>query len=123
MTGVAPQVPSGDVQAAQKAVADQLESFKQEYGLFEPGLSARAEETGVAPVEVLTADAADRLLGVLVALPHGVVKMSHAVKGCGGAVLCSSKRICSSATKLVDCLRGAVGNVVEADAWQSWAHV
>lgn len=80
------QVPSEGVQAAQQAVADQLANFKQEYGLFEGGLSVRAERVdgapGGGPSQVLTASAVDRLLGVLAALPHGVVKMSHAVEGC-----------------------------------------
>eukprot|EP00208_Stichococcus_sp_RCC1054_P000030 CAMPEP_0206143220 /NCGR_PEP_ID=MMETSP1473-20131121/19682_1 /ASSEMBLY_ACC=CAM_ASM_001109 /TAXON_ID=1461547 /ORGANISM="Stichococcus sp, Strain RCC1054" /LENGTH=503 /DNA_ID=CAMNT_0053538521 /DNA_START=190 /DNA_END=1701 /DNA_ORIENTATION=- len=78
-------VPSEGVQAAQQAVADQLANFKQEYGLFEGGLSVRAERVdgapGGGPSQVLTASAVDRLLGVLAALPHGVVKMSHAVEG------------------------------------------
>lgn len=63
-----------------------MANFKQEYGLFEGRLSVRTERVdgvpGGGPSQVLTAPAADRLLGVLAALPHGVVKMSYAVQGC-----------------------------------------
>jgi dipeptidase D len=56
------------------------ESLKREYGAVEPGCECEMSETSL-PTEVLTEESARRLVGFLMALPHGVVSMSPVIEG------------------------------------------
>lgn len=77
------QLSLDEADAVESAVSRQTEAFKQEYGLFEPNLAVRVSQPGSSNgAEVaLTADNGATLLAVLSALPHGVIKTSHAVDG------------------------------------------
>ncbi len=65
----------------QAAAAQRLASYQQEFGLKEPQLAIAAAQTADAPAQCLAPAAAGRLLDLLLTLPHGVVKYSHAVPG------------------------------------------
>lgn len=78
------QVPVGQVQAVQAAVAQRLASYQQEFGIKEPQLAISAAQANEAPAQCLAPAAAGRLLDLLLTLPHGVMKYSHAVAGEGG---------------------------------------
>ena len=74
--------PSEEVQAIKDAVARVETDFKAEYGHREPDLHATAEATSTtAAAGVLSPSESDRLLNLLLTLPHGVVKYSHSVPG------------------------------------------
>lgn len=77
------QVPSSPpLEHARQVVAQQSRALKAEYGLKEPALAVTmAPKPEAHPDSVLTADSVERLIGCLRALPHGVVKWSHAVPG------------------------------------------
>lgn len=82
-------VPQGQEAAVQAVVAQQLEGLHAQYGLFEKGLSMSAGPIAytngagplAAPGQCLSDEGAQRLLALLLLLPHGVLKMSHAVEG------------------------------------------
>lgn len=63
------------------AVGHRFAAFQQEFGLKEPGLSITAAPAAQAPTACLAPAAAQRLVDMLLTLPHGVVKNSHAVAG------------------------------------------
>mmetsp|Transcript_9352 Transcript_9352/g.27239 ORF Transcript_9352/g.27239 Transcript_9352/m.27239 type:complete len:554 (+) Transcript_9352:20-1681(+) len=80
-------VPEGARAAVEASVAQSAAALREEYGLLETKatMSLRTSPTecsgptdGAAP---LTSDSARRLLDVILALPHGPLKMSHAVEG------------------------------------------
>lgn len=88
-------VPAAEVAAAQAAVRARGAAYRREYGLKEPGLAvAAAQAAGGAPAAVLAPAATQRLLDLLLTLPHGALKMSHAVEGAArrAAVCCSLLR-------------------------------
>ncbi len=93
-------VPTASLEQLQTEVARQLSFLQAEYGLIEPGLELtltltsaggeeekKEEEGGQAlgsecvKKSVMKCDEAARLLGLLGALPHGVIKRSHAIAG------------------------------------------
>lgn len=74
-------VPTAQFAAAQAAVVQRAAGFKQEYALKEPGLSVTAAPAATPPAKCLTAAAGGQLVDLLLTLPHGVVKLSHAVEG------------------------------------------
>lgn len=55
--------------------------FKEQYAMKETSLSVKLRAAQNLAAEVLTADSTDRLLSLLLLVPHGVAKMSHAVQG------------------------------------------
>lgn len=69
------------------AAAESAEALRAEYGLLEQGgsLELRPLRAGAADwrsgAPPLTPEAAERVLAVLVSLPHGVLKVSHALPG------------------------------------------
>ena len=76
------QVPTGQLEGLQAAVAQRGAAFKQEYGQKEPQLEIReAAAAGAAPATCLTSAASQRVLDLLLTLPHGVIKNSHYVAG------------------------------------------
>lgn len=74
-------VPTEEVQILKNAVAAVKNDFKAEYGHREPDLSAVVEENPSDSSGVLSPEESDRLLGLLLSLPHGVIKFSHQVPG------------------------------------------
>ncbi len=75
------QVPDEAVPGAQRLAAEKLADFRAEYGLLEDQLSLAAMAGDDAAGDALAPESTERLVGALLALPHGVVKMSHAVAG------------------------------------------
>ncbi len=69
--------------AALKAAVDEIASvFQKEYALIDAGVFVRLDESGFdEPSAVLRKNVQDRLLNLLVGMPHGVMSMSHAVPG------------------------------------------
>ncbi|KAL4434503.1 hypothetical protein ABPG75_000944 [Micractinium tetrahymenae] len=74
-------VPTAQVPTASDAVGRRFASFQQEYGLKEPGLSIMAAPAAAPPAACLAPAAAQQLVDLLLSLPHGVIKHSHAVEG------------------------------------------
>lgn len=75
------QVPAAQQDAASAAARQRWASFQQEYGLKEPALAITAEPAATPPAACLTSAAGQQLVDLLLTLPHGVVKSSHAVEG------------------------------------------
>ena len=76
------QVPSDQVDAVEGAVASQAKHFQAQYGLLERQMEVSVQRMdGGVPQQALTQDSAHRLLTLLLVLPHGPLKFSHAVKG------------------------------------------
>ncbi len=77
-------LPPEEVEALRQAVAVVESDFKAEYGHREPDMRATIEPVAVKEtpaVGVLSPKETDRLLELLLCLPHGVVKYSHSVPG------------------------------------------
>ena len=75
------QVPSGQLDALHASVGQRAAAFKQEYGQKEPQLEIREAAASNAASTCLTAAASQRVLDLLLTLPHGVIKNSHYVAG------------------------------------------
>lgn len=75
------QVPRDQLHMVNGAVGHRFAAFQQEYGLKEASLSITTAPTAAAPASCLTLEAGCRLVDLLLTLPHGVVKHSHAVEG------------------------------------------
>ena len=76
------QVPANEASAAAEAVNRQSQALMQEYGALEEQLDVCVgQSTQQVPKQVLSPDSADRLLTLLLTLPHGVQKFSHTVPG------------------------------------------
>lgn len=56
-------------------------AFQQEYGLKEPALSVSAAPAAATPAACLSQQAGQQLVDLLLTVPHGVCKNSHAVEG------------------------------------------
>ena len=74
------QVPSSSLDAAQQEVDQYTSAVQKEYGSLEKGLHIALGAAPAVP-HVLTVQAAQQLLTLLLLLPHGVVKHSHTVAG------------------------------------------
>lgn len=74
-------MPASQLQSVQAAVEQRASSYQQEFGLKEPQLAISAAQAAEAPTQCLAPAAAGRLLDMLLTLPHGVLKYSHAVPG------------------------------------------
>lgn len=142
-------VQAGQVQAVHAAVAQRLASYQQEFGIKEPQLAISAAQANEAPAQCLAPAAAGRLLDLLLTLPHGVMKYSHAVPGLvetstnlasikpqpGGsdvdgqavfAVQCSTRSSLMPALEQVRSSIGRIGRlcgaeVEQEDAYPGWA--
>lgn len=76
------QVPAGTENAVEAELADEFVSLCAQYELKEPDLLLAATASGAPfPEHCLADDAAHRLLGLLLLVPHGPWKMSHAISG------------------------------------------
>lgn len=64
----------------QEAVSQLLEVFRAEYGSLEPGVGITLR-TGTRPSDLFAEASTTRLLDALIAMPHGVVRMSSEVPG------------------------------------------
>ncbi|KAI3439136.1 hypothetical protein D9Q98_001544 [Chlorella vulgaris] len=74
-------VPEGQMDAVQGAIRRRSEAFQQEFGLKEAGLAVTSAAASSTPPACLPAAGAQHLLDLLLTLPHGVIKNSHAVEG------------------------------------------
>ncbi|CAL5222920.1 g5353 [Coccomyxa viridis] len=75
-------VPVNGASAAAEAVNRYSQALKQEYGALEQQLDvAVTQSKEQVPKQVLSAASAERLLTLLLTLPHGVQKFSHTVPG------------------------------------------
>jgi dipeptidase D len=74
-------VPAGSEDTVNEVVARLAADLAQEYGNLEIGLRVEAVTSATAPTAVLAPADAQRLLGLLLTLPHGVLKMSDSVDG------------------------------------------
>ena len=77
------QIPKAKVQTATETVQQILTQLKEEFGSKESQLkitlaeSTSSDSTG----RVLTDESLQRIVSLLLVVPHGVAKMSHAVSG------------------------------------------
>lgn len=74
-------VPSAQEAEAVQLVAAAEDQLRLEFGHLESGLSVRAVPAAQPPSAVLAEADAARLLTLLLTLPHGPIKYSHAVGG------------------------------------------
>lgn len=74
-------VPEGSINVAEKVVGDKLQAFRDQFHLKEENLSISLESASGNLDQVLTPASADSLLALLLVVPHGVAKLSHAVEG------------------------------------------
>lgn len=75
------QVPAGSAAHAQAVVSREGGLLLAEYGHLEKALHVEAVPSEAAPQQALTPEGAERLITLLLTLPHGVLKNSHAVEG------------------------------------------
>ncbi len=77
------QVPSASVGKVHQIVSQRGGLLMAEYGQLEKALHIEAPPTpaDAAPQHALASEGAGRLLTLLLTLPHGVLKYSHAVEG------------------------------------------
>ena len=76
------QVPLNGASSAAEAVNSCSQALKQEYGALEQQLDVSVRQSRKqVPRQVLSTDSAERLLTLLLTLPHGVQKFSHTVPG------------------------------------------
>ncbi|SIP90592.1 dipeptidase D [Alkalispirochaeta americana] len=73
-------VKGPDFDQLQRRVADWEKTFRQELGSLEPGLKVSLKESEL-PELVLTPACCDRVINLLLAIPQGVLGMSHDVPG------------------------------------------
>lgn len=86
------QVPADQLHMLKGAIGHRFAAFEQEFGKKEPGLSITATPAATIPATCLTAAGGQQLLDLLLTLPHGVIKNSHAVPGaCALARLVASQ--------------------------------
>ena len=75
------QIPKGKVEEAQRLVQGKAQHLQDQFGLKEAQLSISLETSSATSKTVLLQGDALRLTALLLVLPHGVAKMSHAVSG------------------------------------------
>ncbi len=73
-------IPEEGTERLKKVAADFETIFKTELKFVDAGVTVTVEEQP-APVKVFSSDFRDALIGVLYAMPHGVMAMSQAVEG------------------------------------------
>ncbi len=113
---------TGAVDKLRGVAAAQQEEFEKEFGRIDPDLEVVVEQAEVGP-KVFTADLTRRLVGALVAVPHGVLAMSREVDGLvetsnNLAVVHTTDQgieiTTSSRSSVMPALRGTVGQVRSA---------
>lgn len=75
------QIHQEILKAAQDLVTSKEKELQEQFGLMEQQLSITLVGTGGIPSKVLRKEDEERLLALLLVVPHGVAKMSHAVPG------------------------------------------
>lgn len=132
-------LPSASLPAATAVAGEMEETLRREFGDLEPALAVSLEKTD-APQRALSAEQTGTVIDLLLALPHGVLGMSHEVPGLvetstnfaavrveeGQLRVLTSQR--SSRGSLVDwasaCVGAAVrlagGSVDEAEGYPAW---
>ena len=75
------QIPETQVDDAQKLVEGKAQDLRDQFGQKEAQLSISLETSSATCATVLTQADALQLTALLLVLPHGVAKMSHAVTG------------------------------------------
>ena len=75
------QIPEDGIKAAEQVVEENKQAFQDQFQLKESQMSISLSPASSGPDQVLEPGSADRLLALLLVLPHGVAKMSHAVEG------------------------------------------
>ncbi|MEJ2052996.1 MAG: aminoacyl-histidine dipeptidase [Calditrichaceae bacterium] len=73
-------VPENDISTLKKVSADFDKIFKEELRFVDADVTVSIEEQP-APKQVFSTDFRDQLVGVIYAMPHGVISMSHAIEG------------------------------------------
>lgn len=74
------RVASDSIERLKSVAGEQKSEFDGEFGRIDPALSVEITGADVGD-QAFTADLTRRLLGALVAVPHGVLAMSHSVRG------------------------------------------
>jgi len=108
-------VPPEDEVAIEAAVAKRLQALREEFGLLEKGLSASVETASEVKAKAFSRKDASRFLAALRLLPHGVIKMSHAMEG----LVETSNNVASITTtdeglKVLLSTRSSLGSALEA---------
>ena len=125
-------LPPGNLEALKKAAREFEGICKGEYGIQDPGVYVRVAEEGFeSPGRLLRPELQDRLLDLLVCLPHGAISMSPDIPGLvqtstnlavittgEGAVTISTSQRSSVATELV-----TASDMVAAAGRLAGAHV
>ena len=73
-------VPVNGVDTLRKVTSEFDKIFKEELRFVDADVSVTVTEQE-SPVQVFSTDFRDQLIGVLYAMPHGVIAMSHAIEG------------------------------------------
>ncbi|HES59352.1 MAG: aminoacyl-histidine dipeptidase [Calditrichaceae bacterium] len=73
-------VPADSVDTLKKSAAEFEQIFKDELRFVDAGIEVTVEAQA-SPKQVFSTDFRDQLIGVLYAMPHGVIAMSHAIEG------------------------------------------
>lgn len=108
-------VPEEAMPAAKEAVARRAKALRDEFGQLETSLAVSAEVAAGPAGEVFSAADASRILASLRSLPHGVLKMSHAMEG----LVETSNNVASvhtsgSGVKVQLSTRSSLGSALEA---------
>jgi len=129
--------------AVEKSVVACSKAFMDEFGLLEKGLAIKAKGATEIDSKVLNESSAKRLLALLLALPHGPIKYSHALPGLVetsnnlasvsvesdsdvAKILCSSRSsICTALDNTRDKIKSiaflAGGSVEQSKPYPGWA--
>lgn len=75
------QIPEAQRDEVKNLVTSKAKDLRDQFGLKEAQLSISLEASSPASTTVLTKTKASQLVALLLVLPHGVAKMSHAVSG------------------------------------------
>ena len=73
-------VPGDKIDVLKKVVADYNKIFMEELRFVDSGVNVSIEAHAV-PEKVFSTDFCNQLIGVMYAMPHGVIAMSHAIPG------------------------------------------
>jgi dipeptidase D len=73
-------IPADQLQTLKQFAGDYEKIFKEELKFVDAGVQVIIEDAGT-PQQVFSTDFRDKLVNVVYAMPHGVISMSHAVKG------------------------------------------
>jgi len=102
------QVPAESAEKAGALARDVMDALRAEYGALESDLALAWAPAARAPAAALDPADGAKVLALLLTLPHGVVKYSHAVPGGGQSLgLCLQRRRWSICGPRIACTHGA----------------